>query len=205
MSRINVGCGQTPTRGWKNFDNSWSVRLARGPLGKMLPGKSDYVDVVRREGIRHAEADRLPVASGSAEVIYSSHMVEHLDRDEAARFLAEAHRVLRPGGRLRLAVPDLGKIAADYARSGDADRFIADLQMSQSRPKGLRRLIVQLMVGFREHRWMYDGASLAKLVASAGFADVEEMPAGKTRIADPGDLDLYERSDQSVYVEAVRR
>lgn len=204
MLRINVGCGQTPTIGWSNFDNSWSVRLARGPVARLLPGRADYVKAVREYDIRYAEARRLPVPSASADVIYSSHMLEHLDREEASLFLAEAYRVLAPGGRIRLVVPDLAKMAAKYARSGDADSFIADLQMSQSRPPRLGRRLVQLVTGFREHRWMYDGASLAKLVAAAGFVDVGEKQPGETGIADPGPLDLAERADQSVFIEAQR-
>ena len=27
--KINIGCGDTPTKGWRNYDNSWSVRLAK--------------------------------------------------------------------------------------------------------------------------------------------------------------------------------
>jgi len=30
--RINVGCGQTPTPTWRNFDNSFSLRLSNSPL-----------------------------------------------------------------------------------------------------------------------------------------------------------------------------
>ncbi len=51
---------------------------------------------------------------------------------------------------------------------------------------------------------MYDGDSLAKLVLEAGFADVLVVPAGSTRITDPGKLDLAERAEESVYVEALR-
>jgi hypothetical protein len=51
---------------------------------------------------------------------------------------------------------------------------------------------------------MYDGASLARLLSEAGFADAAVMPPGKTRIEDPGELDLEERAAESVYVEAVQ-
>ena len=56
----------------------------------------------------------------------------------------------------------------------------------------------------RQHRWMYDGASLAKLLQDKGFVDVTVLPAGKTGIADPGELNLREREDESAYVEARR-
>ena len=30
--QINIGCGQTPTEGWINFDNSPAIKLAKSPL-----------------------------------------------------------------------------------------------------------------------------------------------------------------------------
>jgi len=52
-------------------------------------------------------ARRLPLPNAAADVLYSSHMLEHLDRDEASTFLKEARRILRCGGIIRIAVPDL--------------------------------------------------------------------------------------------------
>ena len=52
---------------------------------------------------------------------------------------------------------------------------------------------------------MYDGRSLTKLVESVGFIDVTLPPAGETRIPEPGPLDLFERADESVYLEASSR
>jgi hypothetical protein len=51
---------------------------------------------------------------------------------------------------------------------------------------------------------MYDGGSLSRLIRETGFADVAVLPAGATRIVEPGQLDLRERAAESVYVEAVR-
>jgi hypothetical protein len=51
---------------------------------------------------------------------------------------------------------------------------------------------------------MYDGRSLSELLCNVGFANVSVMPPGKTSITDPGSLDLEERPEQSVYVEAFQ-
>ena len=51
---------------------------------------------------------------------------------------------------------------------------------------------------------MYDGISLCKLLTVQGFSNAEIVAAGKTNIDDPDSLDLYERSEQSVYVEAMK-
>jgi Holliday junction resolvase len=51
---------------------------------------------------------------------------------------------------------------------------------------------------------MYDGKSLAKLLESNGFKNIRILASGETSIEDPGPLDLKERADESVYVEAVK-
>jgi len=149
-------------------------------------------------------ATRIPCASGSVSALYSSHMIEHLDRAEARAFLAQARRVLRPGGVLRLAAPDLARLVRGYVAAGDADDFVARSHMGLDRPAGLRARARWALAGPRHHLWMYDGDSLAKLVRAAGFADVLVAPPGSTRITDPGKLDLAERAEESVYVEALR-
>ena len=204
LIRVNVGCGMTPTPEWLNFDNSWSVRLARTPVGRCLPGRASFVQAVRRNNIRYADALRLPIGDGAARIVYSSHMLEHLDRDEAMTFLKEAFRVLASRGSIRLVVPDLAKAIADYRRHGDADGLIAGLLMSRPKARTLGGKLRQAIVGFRDHRWMYDADSLIRLVSGAGFRDVVALPAGETRLHAPGALDLAERDEESLYVEGVK-
>jgi predicted SAM-dependent methyltransferase len=211
MTRVNIGCGQSPTPGWRNYDNSLSVRLARRPLLAGLCERAGLIGRNQREFIAFAKAHRIewadstkhiPLPAGSVEVLYSSHMVEHLDSEEARSFLAEARRVLKPGGVIRLALPDLRKLVDYYQATGDADEFLHRTYLCHRKPKSLVERLKQALVGNREHYWMYDAASLTKLLASAGFVNVRVLPAGRTHIADPGGLDLYERDDESVYVEA---
>ena len=114
--RINVGCGASPTEGWLNFDNSMTVRIIRWPwLARLLfssriisEAKYKFVLSAYRAKIRYANASHhIPLPDGTVDVAYSSHMVEHLDRLEAASFLAEMRRILAVDGILRIAVPDL--------------------------------------------------------------------------------------------------
>jgi SAM-dependent methyltransferase len=202
---VNVGCGATPTEGWINFDNSPTISLARLPFAPYFLGASRraFVAEVRRGNVRRAHATRLPLADGSAEVVYSSHMLEHLVRRDARRFLAEARRVLARGGVLRLAVPDLRLMVEKYLADADADVFVHGTRLAvdpSASPLARLRLLV---AGVREHAWMYDAASLTKLVASVGFSDVAVVPPGETRIPDPAPLDLREREGESLYLEAT--
>src|SRR4051794_3774661 len=104
--RVNVGCGQSPTPGYVNFDNSLSLALPGMTSVASILIKLKLIDqqqasmshVGRRHGIRRAEATRLPLPDHSAAVLYSSHMIEHLSRGQALEFLLEARRGPRPPG-----------------------------------------------------------------------------------------------------------
>lgn len=209
--KLNVGCGASPTPGFVNLDNSLTARLAAVPLlGQVLaalplmgPAQRAFLSRARSEGIRWAEANALPFPDGAVSLVYSSHMIEHLTRDEAAAFLREAMRVLRPGGWVRVAAPDLGKLARDYVGGRfDANRFVELTLLAWERPRGALERLKLAVAGPRHHLWMYDGASLVRLFQELGFCDVAELPAGRTSIQDPGALDLAERAEESVYVEA---
>jgi hypothetical protein len=60
------------------------------------------------------------------------------------------------------------------------------------------------LTGGRGHHWMYDKDSLMALVSAAGFTDLELAQEGRTRIAEPGSLDLNERELDSLCLEASR-
>lgn len=210
---VNVGCGATPTLGWRNFDNSPAVRLAGYPrlagllhrLGVLDEHQFAFSRLAREQGVEYGDAVRgLPLRAGSVDAIYASHVVEHLDRDEARRFITEARRVLRTGGVLRLAVPDVRVLVTNYLEDGDADHFISRTMLASASPGSLRERVRLLVVGQRHHRWMYDGKSLAALVSACGFRDVRVLESGVTTIEQPGELNLREREEESVYVEGVK-
>ncbi len=209
--RVNIGCGATPAEGWRNFDNSLSLKLAHHPtLARILepvlsPQQIEYIDFCRKHRVEFADATkRIPLPDASAEIVYSSHMLEHLDRAEARSFLAEARRVLCDGGILRIAIPDMGKLCAEYISHGDADRFMERMLICEPKPKTLLGRFRQALVGRRNHHWMYDAASLSKLLSSAGFRNVTLLKPGETAISNPRPLDLFERADESIYAEAIK-
>lgn len=211
--RVNVGCGSVPTPGWINYDNSISVRLAAIPLlaaimrrlGGLSESQQHFIEIVRQQGIRYANAVRhIPLADGSVDALYTCHMLEHLDRREADSFLKEARRVLCPSGIIRVVVPDLRHQVTVYLSNNDADAFIENTCLTVNRPTGMLERVRRLIVGERNHLWMYDGESLCRLLLKAGFCNPQILKPGETLIPNPGELNLSERAEESVYVEAFR-
>lgn len=103
MLLVNCGCGEKWHRDWFNIDfNSSSEKVKAYNLLKGIPLKSS-----------------------SADVVYNSCMLEHLNRQQANAFIRECYRVLKSNGIIRIVVPDLENICKEYlsvlqrARLGD--------------------------------------------------------------------------------------
>jgi len=145
---------------------------------------------------------RIPENDSSVDVVYSCHMVEHIEKGNVALFFKEARRILKSGGIIRLAVPNLKYQVDSYIKDGDADKFIESTLLTRKNPKTLIEKIKYLIIGDRNHQWMYDGKSICKLLSSSGFKEPRILEEGLTTIPDSGMLDLKERSPESVFDEA---
>jgi predicted SAM-dependent methyltransferase len=130
-------------------------------------------------------------------------MLEHLDRTEAAQFLKESMRVLKTGGTIRLVLPDLSKLIELYNIYKDADAFLESTLMCSPNPRSFLQWLKIALIGNRHHLWMYDGKSLSKLLENNGFKNIKILESGKTT-TDCGSLDLFERADESMYIEAIK-
>lgn len=102
---LNLGCGQRFHPAWTNVD----LAPAHTSIGRC--------DVTQP----------LPFEDGAFDAVYHSHLLEHLPHAQALPFLQECRRILKPGGVLRLAIPNLEAIARLYlyalddAWNGDQD------------------------------------------------------------------------------------
>ncbi len=92
MRYLNLGCGDRFHPNWEN-----------GDLYPKDPGVR-FVDLLKK----------IPYGDDTFDVVYHSHVLEHFARKDAFFFLTECHRVLKPGGVVRVVVPDLERIARLY-------------------------------------------------------------------------------------------
>lgn len=209
---MHLGCGSIVVDGWVNIDNSPGVTLARVPrLKRALRGigvltaeqaAAEFPEGIVRTDLRR----RLPFADASADAVYSSHLIEHLARWQALALLRECHRVLAPGGVIRLATPDIRQIVDDYlqgdTRHGDtaADSMMEQLMTFAERPGTRAQRLVRRLVT-APHQWLYDETSLAALLREAGFS--ESVRRGY-RQGDLPDLTAIEHRDEGLIMEARR-
>jgi len=215
MLKANLGCGPKAVKGWVNIDKSWKAYLARWPVLRIAAGALAAVGLADRLapdeelpqelGIRrHDVARGLPFGNDEVDFIYTSHMLEHLEKDRAEFVLRECHRALRPGGVLRLVVPDMKLLVDEYLDAkqiGDetaADRFVTALRLG--REFASKRLVNRLLS--KGHQWAYDFESLSRRLKIAGFNEVKRCEPCEGETPDLELLDEGELHPDSLYLEA---
>lgn len=199
MIALNLGCGSRTSPLCVNLDWSPLVRLKGSPLGQRMAGV--LLRGERLENFRAMDGDivacdlrkGIPAETSSVDLVYHSHVLEHIDRNAVPAFLAEVRRVLKPGGVHRVVVPDLERRARAYVASLDAalaegsapaehDATVSDLleqsvrreAAGSSRQRPLRRRLENLALGDARrrgetHQWMWDRVNLTAALLEAGF------------------------------------
>ena len=92
LKLLNLGCGRHYHSDWINIDFN-----------------SDSNEVIKLDLTRE-----LPFENNSIDVVYQSHLLEHFPKSYAPKFLMECYRILKPGGTVRIVVPDLEQIVKHY-------------------------------------------------------------------------------------------
>lgn len=198
--RLNLGCGAQVVDGWLNVDYAIGARLAKMPvLGRISKGlRLTRLDWDGRIFI-HDLRKRLPWADGSVEAIYSSHTLEHLDKEHGRKLVQECQRVLKPGGVLRIVVPDLRAIVTDYVEGRlPADDFLGVLEVL---PQASRGVVRKRLAGFFQfdHRCMYDTKRLVELLEETGFTAAVREPYN----SDINGIELLELEDRTLRAAIV--
>ncbi len=158
--KLQLGAGEHPHAGWLNTD------LHDYRRGDELV----YLDVRKR----------FPLPDAAFDLVYSEHMIEHLTYTEGQHCLRESLRVLKPGGRIRVATPSLERLAALYDGGSAAERYVrwavATLEPEVDTP--LPGIVINNFFRSWGHRFVYDPATLRHALGEAGFDDIDEVALG---------------------------
>jgi len=204
MMKLNLGCGQQVVEGWINVDYALGARLAATPvLGATVRALGLFKMRWDPRIHIHDLTKPLPWADDTADVCYTSHTVEHMSRDEGRHLVSEAYRVLRPGGVLRVVVPDLHDVVSRYAGGRlPAEHFVEELGVLYGSGKGGLRRALAPVVEF-PHKCMYDTEAMCRLLTSRGFV-AQGRAAFDSAIDDIRDIEIENRTVGAVIVEGVK-
>lgn len=177
---LNLGSGRTRIKGFLNIDASYGT----------------LCDVVAR-------VDKIKLSTDSVGVIYASHVFEHIPRAQARPVLAEWYRVLRPGGRLYICVPDqevLFRVYLDSLPSYDTEegRHLVDRASYLTYGGQADR--------HDFHFYGYSFTTLRYLLESVGFRDIRRFDRSGLDIRLPQDVSVaqVDRFPMSLNVEATK-
>ncbi len=227
-TKLHLGCGLTAPQTWLNVDGSRNAWLAQRPILRsiartlgMVPKYADEVKWPTNVTI-HDIRKPLPWADGTFVAVYASHVLEHMYLGQARRLLKECARVLKPGGVVRMVVPDLRACVEDYVARREVDGYTGKaagldapgdvlnrrLLFHDLEPAGGRNPVMtyyNLVNNFHHHKWMYDEETLAARLAEAGFKDIRRMGFGESRIDGILDVERRERVEGgNLAVEGVK-
>lgn len=175
--RLNWGCGASGVPGWINSDR------------KEGPGIQLSCDI----------RDGLPLDDDSVDYAVSIHALPELPYGDLVPALRELRRVLRPGGVLRLGLPDLDRAIEAYLRE-DRDYFL--VPDDEVRSLGGKLAVQLTWYGYSRTPFTEDFA--CELLRKAGFRRVSTRGFQETGSAHPGIVELDDRERESLFVEGVK-
>lgn len=162
VKKLQLGASVTPLHGWLNTD-----------LIPEVPGVV-YLDATRR----------FPFEDGTLDYIFCEHMIEHIDHDGGMAMLRESFRVLKPGGTIRLATPDLKILLGLSAREKTPmqneyiECIVSSLFPEVTDCKAT--FVINNAFRFWGHQFLYDAETLKATLARCGFRDFKVFQAGES-------------------------
>lgn len=177
VRRLQFGCGAFPAEGWIN------TNLQAGP----------GVDLVG--DVRHG----LPLPSDSIQYIASMHALVELPYLDVVPAIRELHRILEPGGVLRLGLPDLDRAIAAYVAGDRAYFSIPDDEIASLDGK----FVVQ-MTWYGTNLMMFTFDVVRELLERGGFHEVRRAAYRETTSPYPEIVELDNRPKESFFVEATK-
>lgn len=170
--KLDIGAGDTDRPGWVTLDISQDCDL--------------FWDL--RNGI--------PFPDNSVNIIYSSHLFEHMDHDAGQALMAEAQRVLVPGGEFSICVPNARLYIEAYLGIAELGPNHDFWEPALSDTEGISLVnYIAYMAG--EHKCLFDSDSLLSRLNAAGFTDVESRSFDSS-------IDLPEREFESIYAHGFK-
>lgn len=175
VKKLQLGSSFTPLNGWLNTD-----------LILEIPGVI-YLDATRR----------FPFDNETFDYVASEHMIEHIDYDSGMAMLRESFRVLKPGGAIRIATPDLRVLLGLNA-----------MERTSAQNEYIEWIISKLFPGVTDckaafvinnafrcwgHQFLYDAETLKAALARCGFENLKQHKPGESNDPNLRDIESHGR------------
>ena len=141
-----------------------------------MPGWLDTDLRPRRRDVLYLDVtEPFPFGSATFDYVFSEHLIEHIGYEEGRFMLSECFRVLKPGGTIRIATPDLERLMALVSpEKGEPEKayiaWITDRFIPGAVTLSGAIVVNNAFYGF-SHRFLYDREALAGLLEEVGFRD----------------------------------
>jgi hypothetical protein len=209
---LNVGCWTDVAEEWINVDASVYVKISKIPMvGSLIlstlkaprfPPSIYCGDVVKG----------LNIKQNSCQLIFVSHVLEHLSLTDFYLALKNLYSYLRKDGIIRIIVPDLESYINDYLKqkSNPNTTTQAAYKLMKNSYLGYQPSRRTLYHRWREilansrHQWMWDEASLTAALREQGFKNIKKHEYGHW--SDPRFqlVEKKERHYQAICLEATK-
>ena len=161
IRKLHLGCKKAILEGWLNTD--------------MFPEKNIVYLNVKKP---------FPFNSNTFDYIFCEHLIEHLECEEGIRFLGECFRSLKPGGKIRIATPDL-RFLVELKNPEKTDlqkRYIAWSMKSFLPDIAIHQDAFVINNFFRDwgHKFIYDFVTLQQEMQGAGFRHITRCGIGQS-------------------------
>jgi predicted SAM-dependent methyltransferase len=180
LIKVTLGTGTTIHPGWIDTDY------------KPLTGNILYLNATKR----------FPFADRSVDYFHTEHMIEHLPLMSAQFIFRECHRTLKPGGKIRIATPDVMNLVRLLTEPNDpasAEYATWALRLVPPRIEAGTPLtpgmVFNNFVRDWGHQFIYDQATLTVLLTKAGFVSVRRCEINQS---DDQNLTALEQRDKAI-------
>ncbi len=163
VRKLQIGAGPTTSPGWLT---------------------TDIIAKLRRPTIYLDATHGFPIPDASFDYVFSEHMIEHIPYPAACSMLMECARILRRGGKIRIATPDLDQmlvLKTNQNHLTDTQReYVLWVTTNFAPANTPAEPIFVINNQFRNygHQFLFDEACLRAAMGKAGFVDIQRVAIG---------------------------
>lgn len=175
IRKLNLGCWPYTMPGWLNTD---------------LYGNETVVPLDLTK--------KFPIKSNAFHYIFCEHTIEHFTYSEGTKILLECARVLKPGGKIRIATPDFGFLTNLYSKNKTETqkKYInwAGREFMKAKRMNADTFIINNFFRAWGHKFIYDYKTLKRQLKNVSFSNIKRFRPGISKDPTYQDIEMHWKS-----------